>query len=75
MRKLTAIEYMTPGNIGEPTAKIKCVMDDAIISAECCRPKYCRANRGYKEMKDDNGMITIETLCGYDEIMKPKEAE
>jgi len=72
MRKMTAKEHLSPGSIGRPVLKLMCPYAGWPIPAKSCRRDYCRANRGYKEISDEHGIIGIETLCAYDE-MKQEE--
>jgi len=67
MRKMTAKMHKGDGSIGRPCLKIACPEDGAMIPADACRPRYCRANRGYKEWLDD-GVMKVETLCGLEDM-------
>jgi hypothetical protein len=72
MRKLTAALNVSPGSIGQPTLKVMCPHAGWPIPAEGCRPRYCKANIGFKEYIKD-GALQIETLCGLEEYEAEKE--
>jgi len=73
MRQLTADMHHTEGNGGRAIMKIRCASSGELIAADICRIHYCKANRGYKEMVDENGRLTIETRCGFKELVNTKE--
>lgn len=68
MKRMKAQFHKTKGSGGVPVLKVQCLHGGEIISADCCRLRYCKASRGYKEYFDNDGVESVEVACGFEDI-------
>ena len=68
MKRMKAQLHKTKGSIGVETLKVKCEQDGEVISADYCRLRHCKANKGFKEYYDKGGNECVEVLCGLEEM-------